>query len=148
MKNFNDFIREKGLILVVILVMGGIIFVKYSDKKSKNLREELKLKGSFAIGEFTDRSYYSSNGMVNCIGFSFAIGSKKIRGVDNKCGWDSQEAGNAFIDKKMADVGNKFLVLYDLKNPKKSIIRLDYPIKDSSDFKRYVKEFEEMRVNK
>jgi len=148
MENLNDFIREKGIILIVILGIGAIIFVEFSDRRGKNKREELKLNGGFAIGEFTDRSYYSSNGMVNSIGYSFAINSKKFRGGDNNCGWDSREASNAFIDKKKADVGDKFLVLYDLKNPKRSIIRLDYPIKDSSDFKKYVKEFEEMRKQK
>ena len=39
----------------------------------------------------------------------------------------------------------KFLVIYDTVNPKESIIRLDYPIKDSTDFRRYVKEFEQKR---
>jgi len=44
--------------------------------------------------------------------------------------------------------GKKFLVIYDTENPKESIIRLDYPIKDSTDFRRYVKEFEQMRKQK
>ncbi len=41
--------------------------------------------------------------------------------------------------------GDKFLVLYLEKDPRKSILLLDKPIKDSTDFQRYVHEFEEMR---
>jgi len=46
---------------------------------------------------------------------------------------------------KKSKPGMKFLVIYDTVNPKESIIRLDYPIKDSTDFRRYVKEFEQKR---
>jgi len=50
--------------------------------------------------------------------------------------------------KKKSKPGMKFLVIYDTENPKESIIRLDYPIKDSTDFRRYVKEFEQKRKQK
>jgi len=148
MENLNDFIREKGIILIVILGIGAIIFVKYSDRRSKNEREYLKFNGAFAIGEFTDRSYYSTNGRVSSVGFEYVVNSKKTTGADTRCWQDSPKASEVYIDDKKADVGDKFLVLYDLNKPKKSIIRLDYPIKDSSDFKKYVKEFEEMRKQK
>ena len=55
----------------------------------------------------------------------------------------SLNAFEAFSDRDLADKGDKFLVLYDENDPKNAIIRLDYPIKDNSDFERYVKEFQE-----
>jgi len=35
----------------------------------------------------------------------------------------------------------EFLVLYLPEKPKNAIMLFDYPIKDSADFKRYVREF-------
>jgi 23S rRNA A2030 N6-methylase RlmJ len=37
----------------------------------------------------------------------------------------------------------RFLVAYLPNNQKKAIMLFDYPIKDSTDFKRYVKGFEQ-----
>ena len=42
----------------------------------------------------------------------------------------------------------EFLVLYLPEKPKNAIMLFDYPIKDSTDFERYVKEFEEKRKQK
>ena len=50
------------------------------------------------------------------------------------------------IQKTNIKNGDKFLVIYLLKEG--SLILFDYPIKDSTDFKRYVKEFERMRKEK
>jgi len=44
--------------------------------------------------------------------------------------------------------GDRFLVLYLPEKPKTAIMLFDYPIKDSADFKRYVKKFEQMRKEK
>ena len=36
--------------------------------------------------------------------------------------------------------GDKYLVIYNEKNPKESCMLFEYPIKDSKDFERYIKE--------
>ena len=46
---------------------------------------------------------------------------------------------------KTLKAGDQFLVLY---NEDGEGIFFNYPIKDSTDFKRYVREFEEMRKQK
>lgn len=146
MQKINNLIREKGGILIVILFIGAIIFVQHSDKKSKMKRENLNLMGGLSIGEFTGRSYYTTNGGgVNAISYSFIVNLKEFTGADTRCDEDSPNASDAFHSSKKADVGDRFLVLYDMDNPDKSIIRLDYPVKDSADFKRYVNEFEYIR---
>lgn len=38
--------------------------------------------------------------------------------------------------------GNKYMVLYLPEKPKTAIMLFDYPINDSSDFRKFVKEFE------
>ena len=87
---------------------------------------------------------YSRNGN-SYVTFSYIVDNTEYEGIDGNCDIDSKEAGSKFYNVKK---GEKYLVFYKQDNPEKSIIRLDYPIKDSTDFKRYVKEFEQMRKEK
>ncbi len=86
-----------------------------------------------------------SNGRTYSISFSYEAENIVYKNGDTRCFEDSEKASRAFTDRDLAYKGDDFLVLYDKNNPKNAIIKLDYPIKDNSDFERYVKEFWEKR---
>jgi len=131
------------LMIISLFVIGGILLIQSGKKRNLVKRNLLKYEGGFSIGIFESRNY--SNGRTYSISFSYTIDDKDYRNGDTQCFLDSPKAADAFTNKDLARKKDRFLVLYNKENPKESIIRLDYPIKDSTDFKRYVKEFEEMR---
>jgi len=134
------------LVILIACLIGGFILIQFGSKKSIKEREFLAFNGGFAIGAFESRNM--SNSSTYSISFNYSVNSKEYHGGDTRCFEDSSEAADAFTNKDKAKPGDKFLVLYNNEKPKKSIIRLDYPIRDSSDFKRYVKEFKQMRKQK
>jgi hypothetical protein len=101
------------------------------------------LGGSYSIGVISSRSYSKPES----ISFLYIVNNVELKGGDTKFYMD-KNAFEVFNDKEKSKPGSKFLVVYDVNNPKKSIIRLDYPIVDSTDFRRYVKEFKQMRKQK
>lgn len=134
------------LVIIIVFVIGGIVFVNSGQKKRSNQRVFLNRNGSFGIGVFEGR--VGSNGRTYSISFSYVVRGETFKNGDTDCPLDSPKSAAAFADRKKAKRLDKFLVLYNEECPKESIIRLDYPIKDSTDFKRYVKEFERMRKQK
>jgi hypothetical protein len=134
------------LVIIVLFAIGGIVFVQLSTKRNIAKRDFLKDEGKFSIGVFKSRNY--SKGKTYSISFSYTVEDEYFKNGDTRCFLDSPKAADAFTNKNLARTNDKFLVLYDKENPKKSIIRLDYPIKDSSDFLRHIKEFEKIRSQK
>lgn len=131
------------IILFIGFLIGGFFLIQSGSKKDKKKRERLALTGGFAIGNYEGRSM--SNNRTYSIAYTYLVDSNELRGGDGHCYDDSSKAAEVFTDPQKTKTGDKFLVLYNKDKPKESIIRLDYPIKDSTDFKRYVKEFEQMR---
>lgn len=127
------------IILIGLLFLAAIIYVQLSHKGAKKRRYELSKKGEFAIGVFEYRIFSKASTYGIC--FSFNIENKQFQNTDFHCFMDSDEAGLAFTDAKRAKEGYLFIVIYEKNNPQNSIIRLDCPIKDSTDFKQYVLEF-------
>lgn len=123
-----------------------VLFIYYANemfKSSKKERKDFSLRGELTIGVITIKG----RGHSKSVQFEYVVDDKQLRGGDPK--YDVDPGGSdVFEDKEKSKPGKKFLVIYDANNPKKSIIRLDYPITDSVDFKRYVKEFEQMRKQK
>ncbi len=138
--------NKTTLIIIIIFVIGGIVFVQFGKKGKASQRALLNKNGILGIGVFEGR--VSSNGRTYSISFSYVVEGEKLKNGDTDCPLDSPKAADAFADKKKAKRLDKFLVLYNEVNPKESIIRLDYPVKDSIDFKLYVKEFKQMRKEK
>lgn len=130
-------------IIIALFAIGGIVFVQLSTNKHVSKRNLLKNEGEFSIGIFKSRNY--SKGKTYSISFNYTIENKLHKNGDTRCFLDSPKAADAFTNKNLARTNDKFLVLYEKENPQNSIIRLDYPIKDSSDFFRYIKEFDKIR---
>lgn len=129
-------IKRKSIIefIVVAVVFTGsmIYFNNWENKFEKRLMEE----GKFAIGTFTKHEYPSGRGSSYKYRYTFfdEFGQKHYQG-------DSQNLpkGNFRLS---VFVGDRFLVIY---NEDGSNIYFDRPIRDSTDFVKYIKEFEEAR---
>jgi hypothetical protein len=110
---------------------------------AKKERANFSLKGELTIGVITNKG----KGHSKSVQYEYVINDKHMRGIDPRYDLDPN-GSDIFENKVRSKLGSRFLVVYDAEDPQKSIIRLDYPIKDSADFKRYVQEFEEMRKQK
>lgn len=115
--------------LVFLLVV--LTFVYRSHKR--NRENLIETNGYPAIGEVYTFSEYSKGG--SNIKFKYQINRMHYSQIGKPI-------------PEWLKKGDKFLVLYLEKDPRESILLLDYPIKDSTDFQRYVKEFEQKRKNK
>lgn len=119
------------------MVFIGIIFVGYFiNKSSQSIDGGIKQNGKYAIGTFKE--------------FSMSFGHAGGRSLeyfyyDNLGKYQNSSNSNIFPDKEKRKTileGDQFLVVY---NKDGSMIFFECPIKDSTDFQRYVKEFEQKR---
>lgn len=127
---------------IIVLIIGGVILF-FLLRSQKQEQETFLNKGEFTIGEVT---FYSSSKP----GFIIPKGSGstpkpsnvffeyKINNTIYEMRY-SNSPGISYIPDTGVHEGEKYLVIYDKNNPKKSRMLFEYPIKDSSDFERYVK---------
>lgn len=142
----------KFITLKKVLIVGGIILVFglliwYSnivEKQGASQLSALMQSGEFAIGEVR----VSRVAAGKFLPYSFYSGGERIASTWYKPS-NKYLLGKSFIYLWLHD-SNKdgnFLVIYDPADPKdKSLVRLDCPIKDSSDFRRYVQTITDMRA--
>ena len=119
------------IILVSALVIGVISYRLLINKDD----QEIMKKGEFAIGtvvRISETGWYSRAN----VSFSFYCDTQKIVKPLSKY------PSNIKVQRD-----KRFLVAYLPNNQKKAIMLFDYPIKDSADFKRYLKEFERNKKN-
>jgi hypothetical protein len=123
----------------ILALIGVGIILYFLDKSTSKFETELLKSGKFAIGTFK--------------GYSYSLGS---RGSDEHFEYfyyDSKGKyhnggstfGGKYPDRKQRKTlfrDDKFLILY---NTDGSLILFDYPIRDTTDFNRYIKEFEQIR---
>ncbi len=133
--------QNKLRIFSVVFFILVFILVSKLSNKNRSHRDTLNKEGWLTIGVIRAKSYSGSKS----VSYTYRVGENELKGGDTNYYMDSHKSSYVFLDNEKSKPGSKFLVIYDKENPKESIIRLDYPIKDSTDFKRYVKEFEEMR---
>lgn len=135
----------KLMILIgIAIILVGLYFVsKNGEKKCKIELTNIMQTGQFSIGEVR----VSRVAAGKFLPYSFYIGDEQIASTWYKAS-NKYLLGKSFIYLWLHDSNEDgdFLVIYDPADPKgKSLVRLDCPIKDSSDFRRYVKTITEMR---
>jgi hypothetical protein len=135
--------RILSTLLYIIFLVLMFYFVNEIFKNSRKERKDFSLKGELTIGVIT----LKGRGHSKSVQYEYIVKDKQLRRGDSHYYMDPN-GSDIFDDKEKSKEGKKFLVIYDANNPKESIIRLDYPIKDSMDFKLYVKEFEQIRKQK
>lgn len=146
-------LKHKTMIdnIFTIIVIVGLIFFGTQHRRGRHAyNNKLLQQASYSIGEV---SFYrsgrsplvvpkivNSTGRTPAIGYHFTLNGETI---SNK-----YDAYKADVPTDGVKDGEKYLVLYKKDNPAENRMFFKYPIKDSTDFKRYVKEFEQMRKQK
>lgn len=141
-KNLN----KRKMLLNTILVIVGIIGLLYFSKRNKEKDQTIIQNAAYTKGEIIE--FYSSVAPVIAPGVVHSTGKpnrvKYQFSVDDKILSNQYPSykGLRYIPDANPDtmIGNKYLVIYNKRKPKDSRILFNYPIRDSADFKRYIKQ--------
>ncbi len=138
--------KQLVTILYILLFFGtSILFNSCSRSSSPIDRESLNQHGKLAIGVYLGRTVEDSK--TASVVYEYEVNSQVYQNSDKECFLDSDKAKDHFYFTKYPLLkGNEFVVLYDSINPETSIIRLDYPLRDSTDFESYIRKFQELRT--
>ena len=130
--------KKKSIIEFLIVLLVTTSGLTYLNNWEKKFKKSLLESGNFAIGNFVKFSmgYYLSGRSYHY--YYYNKQRKKVFTTGSR-GMPEREMRNKM--KK----GDQFFVIY---NNDGASIFFDKPIKDSTDYKRYVKEFEEKRKQK
>jgi|GEM_PF-4506236 len=146
-------------ILCVLGVVGFIFGINRLETRNQRLAnhrfESLYASGQFARGKVM---YFGNNTSTNNRSYRasihYAFESKSGNKYESNIStllpdfFDKAEKKDWKLEFEKANKNDSFLVLYDTENPDESILMLDRPINKSSDFDKYIKEFEKLRENK
>lgn len=123
-----------NLIVAVVLIIAAIFIQKSVEEGEQNRL----MTGKFAIGSFKEFNY--TNTRIKEYDYSYY-------NEDESCKLYKHGSGRLPNSDQCEKIkkGDRFLVIY---NRNGSDIYFKYPIKDSTDFRRYVQEIEEMRKQK
>lgn len=137
--------RRKSFLIFLALVATGIFFPSCSYLENQPDREVLNQSGKLAIGVYLGRTVEDSK--TSTVVYEYQVDNVFFENSDGFCYLDSDKAKNHFYFTQYPLLkGNEFVVLYDSLNPETSIIRLDFPLRDSTDFKSYIREFGKLRT--
>ncbi len=133
--------------IVFILCIVGIILFKNFFKKET---EEIMQKGEYTTGTVlvfsSSKPTIHAPKTVNQPGQAQSIKFEYF--VDGKKYIHTYGGNKGYVPSKGVKIGQKYLVKYLKRDPHKSRMLFDYPIKDSADFSRYVNKFEKMQTKK
>lgn len=135
-------------IILVIAIVAMIAQLQIKQGNEKKYREYLAIQGVYTIGTYSYQPINAASHIPDGVVFFITIDKKKYSICDFDHGLNKQVSNNDFVSTTDLKRGDQFLVLYEKDKPEKATIRLNCPIKDSADFKRYIKIFEEMRQQK
>lgn len=143
----------KKILIITGAIILAIALFWLQNRNNRIAKEKIRFlisSGKYTIGEITGKNYHSSQGLshLTTIMYTYTVDGISI----------TQNIGS-FIPKNMstkakhvwatdntnAEKGDEFLVLYQENNPENSILCLDKPIKNKSDFEKYIKEIELLR---
>ena len=119
-------------------LVGIFIYLYYATKCTNNSEAELLLGGEFAIGTFKDFYYNPGRAGADRIFeyYFYVSGNYKSNGSTFRGKFPDK------TDRRNIFKGDQFLVLH---NDDGSRILFEFRIRDSTDFIKYVKQFEELR---
>lgn len=125
----------------ILLLTGIIAFIIFRyNVRNRNERElsDFESRGVFTLGqviEYSAGTYGTNGGSSAFLKFSF-----KVQGVEYT------EASDYGVPEDNGPAkGSLFMAIYLPNEPRKCALLLDYPVKDSSDYRRYMEEFKEKR---
>lgn len=132
-KKFQNTNNELRIILV-LLIFGSIFLSYYNYQENISFNA---LRNNYAISKGKINNYFISNKVSlrggsgsNDIKYTYLANNEEF---ENKY----SERGYIDIPDVKPDLNVDYLVLYQKDNPKNSVILLNYPIKNNSDFEKY-----------
>jgi hypothetical protein len=136
-------IFDKNKIEFILFLLGiiGIIIFKLTDNKDN---KTISKNQGYAIGTLND--FYKGKSYVswvpNVIQLTSESSKVKFNYLVDTIEYRVNYSTDTYpINENLAIVGKKYLVVYNQNKRTKARILLEYPILDSSDFKRMVREF-------
>ena len=137
MGKLRSFVRELFLLLLTFSV--GLLIIKYFEDKRNN---QILAHADYVIGTIiTSRDYVPGAGPTAPsrsakLEYTYFYGGRKYKDSYTEHTPDGVE------------IGNRYFVIVNKSRPSHTIILLKRPIADSTDFKRYVEEFEKKKKQK
>jgi hypothetical protein len=120
----------------IFILIGLLVAAYFLDKSFKKSEKNLIENGSFTIGTFKKFTFSVGHGGGHHLEYFYYDEEGKYHSDSNVPIFPDKEQRKTIFE------GDQFLVIY---NDWGSTIFFECPIKDSTDFQRYVKEFEERR---
>lgn len=120
-----------GPILLVVSLLAIGIMMHYTKNKNESQNKYFMENGLYTIGKVIEYSAHTITGSS-----AFTRISYKVNGVEYQVESDYNVPGQNGPAK-----GEQFMAMYLPNEPEKCALLFDYPVKDSSDYKRYIEEF-------
>ena len=146
-------------VLCVLGVVGFVFGINRLETRNQRLTN-LKFESLYASGQFAwgKVMYFGNNTSTNNrtyrASIHYAFDSKSGTKYESNIStllpdfFDKTEKKDWKLGFEKANENDSFLVLYNPENPDESILMLDRLINKSSDFDKYIQEFEKLRENK
>ena len=123
---------HNGLIVLVICLIIFLIASHDTDINNKARNQYMEENGLYTIGKVIWYSEKTVTGESQFIEISY-----KVMGVEHQV-----SSGYNVPFKDGPKKGERFMAMYLPYEPEKCALLYDCPVKDSTDYKRYIKEFE------
>jgi hypothetical protein len=126
--------------LFILAVIGIVIFKIFDNKQNRDIFSNK----SYTIGII--QNYYPSQAYTwvpNSTRLSIRTPTITFTYYINKIQYSQNYGSETFHvpDDNGIKKGEKYIVVYNIKKPKEARMLFDYPILDSTNFKKYVQEF-------
>jgi len=134
--NFNKVVNIKlekfnGLIVLIICFIVYLVVGHNTDVNNKARNKYLEENGLYTIGKVIEYSEHIATGGSQYIKISY-----KVMGIEYQV-----SSGYNVPFKDGPKAGELFMAMYLPYEPEKCALLYDYPVKDSTDYKRYIEEF-------
>ena len=117
------------LLIVTLVILGVMMYGNKNRIESQN--KYFEENGLYTIGRVIEYRAHTGSGSSSYIRISY-----KVNGEE----YEVESDYNAPF-KNGPESGEMFMALYLPNEPKKCALLFDYPVKDSSDYKKYIYEF-------
>ncbi|MFA6922994.1 MAG: hypothetical protein WC223_01960 [Bacteroidales bacterium] len=138
-----------NIILSAIIIIISFILILILNKTTQKENDKIISNGSYTIG--TVSVYSSGKGAIIAPKIINSPSNppwvKYTYTVNNKIYNNRYNAGNYKMPFEGVNEGERYLVVYKKDKPEKSLMLFDYPIRNDSDFEKYMEEFKKHPPN-
>lgn len=131
--------KMNGPIILIIGIIALIVFRYSVFNHNTNEIDDFMKYGMFTLGKVVayNAKTYGPNGVGSSPSIRF---SYRVQGVEYL-----EESDYNVPNENGPNEGCLFMAIYLPNNPRKCILLLNYPVKDSVDYEKYIEEFKTQR---